>query len=629
MAPNHRRSPAVAMPVPFPTSSRGQNPDDRWSGESLAPSDGYSGLFTSGMIRQSLSPSKQSRLTTPTRQRRRVSITPSNTSPYKAYTQETSAERALTDVMRALKLAMSPRTPHTNPRRIMEESRWSSSSGSPDSHTSTAESFWRSRKSGESVRPRKSAESSRPKKSLDSIRPRKSFESARSTKNRKKTRKSGEIDRMDLDIPEVPPVPVPITPRRSMVGDLARRLGLTPKKRQVPPPVPNHPLNLPLPPPRTIQDPNLPLPRKSSLITLRSLAKKGSTTTLRSIRTVAPPLPSTHPFALPTTPARTLQPVRPAKSSIGPPKAVPSVSPSKFLDYLPRPAPITPKRYGMSSVQQPTGMLQSSEAPSMPTPKEMTTPDLSMTTDADLSVASSYVVTPAFLPAPTLPTPRSMSPALAKTRRMIGLLPRRPNLSNLPSRTGTPSIVSKKSDGPLSYNTSFDSPMAQPIPPSLLERPRLSSLNLRGLPRYEYKGDQEMPYRSGKIDGWNTPHPLNTQDEFFANFVPESYSTPPLSIKVRQKDNIDFTASPSPGLYSPVTPGLPPSVRTRTSKVPGLLGVDVKRHERPTSAQSNKSNQSAKSKGSAATAETEEKWELEKYLESEVGHDSQDEAMAQ
>jgi hypothetical protein len=54
------------------------------------------------------------------------------------------------------------------------------------------------------------------------------------SKKSKKSRKSEDTDRMDLDVEEnIPPVPVPATPgrRKRMMEGLAKRLGLTPKKK--------------------------------------------------------------------------------------------------------------------------------------------------------------------------------------------------------------------------------------------------------------------------------------------------------------------------------------------------------------------------------------------------------------
>ena len=197
------------------------------------------GQFTSGMMPSSQSPSPRkappsstgTHLSTPIRGRRRSSILASPSSPaaYKSGGLDGGVERALDSVMRSLKIAMStPRTPRMG--EVREESRWSSSTGSPASLVSTSESFWRSRKSGESARPRKSGESARPlpRKSGESIRSRMTARSGVS----KKGRKSGETERgvpMEVDVDVVPPVPA--TPRRSVVGDLARRLGLTPKRR--------------------------------------------------------------------------------------------------------------------------------------------------------------------------------------------------------------------------------------------------------------------------------------------------------------------------------------------------------------------------------------------------------------
>ncbi|WVQ79624.1 hypothetical protein IAT38_001724 [Cryptococcus sp. DSM 104549] len=408
----HKRSQAnVGISLPFPTSSStvmhgepGTGPS-RWSGESLAPADGYSTLFTSGMFPSAIqyspshtppnrspakSPTKRSHLaprssyspTTPARRRRSSIIpnTPSSASPqvFKSQRPDGGVERALDNMMRSLRM-VAMGTPkkefmYSPPRNQSRWSAWSSESEGSTSHSKAGceeesvgagdEGFWK---------PRKSSDTTRSTISRGTI---KSTKSGRSKKE--KGRKSEDTDRMELDledvpaVPAMPPVPVPTTPGRSrrMMNGLVKRLGLTPKKGKVPlppampqyaPPPPPLPLPLPVPQERTI-------PRKSSMSTLRSvLTKKGSTTTLRSVRSTnqhpfmassmtlnqfasdeAPPvpLPGLPRPREPTTPGRTTpgKGRRTPKSSIGQPKLQPEASPSKFLQEMPRRAPETPKR---------------------------------------------------------------------------------------------------------------------------------------------------------------------------------------------------------------------------------------------------------------------------------------------
>ncbi|WVF71146.1 hypothetical protein IAT40_005943 [Kwoniella sp. CBS 6097] len=474
----HKRSAERGLiSPPFPTSSSTFMIDDRaqtqppttglprpsleakarFSGESLTPRDGYSGLFTSGMFPQcmptpsptlssfpspprsqppnsksdtktytrsssgnrypqalnqgrpqSLSPHKRTHLappgagpssyspTTPARRRRSSIIYSTNepTSPriVKSVGNDNGVERALDSVMRNLRVAVTPKKySYSGP-----QSRWSSSTeGSMITiplDTSAEEDVGGA---GGLFKPRKSSDTTRSKMTV---------RSTRSTKS--KGRKSEDTDRIDLDlqmddmIPDVPPIPTvqprshqaPTTPGRSrrMMNGLVKRLGLTPKKsskgptsamptpKYAAPPPPPPPLALPLPRPpgeRTIS-------KKSSLSTLRSaLTKKSSSTTLRSVRSTHQPatIRTSHPFMtsasltmdcgtpppvpglprprersevegcfpLPTTPkshSNSNSGRRTPKSSIGQPKPQPDISPSHFLNEMPRRAPETPKR---------------------------------------------------------------------------------------------------------------------------------------------------------------------------------------------------------------------------------------------------------------------------------------------
>ncbi|KAK8864702.1 hypothetical protein IAR55_001954 [Kwoniella newhampshirensis] len=408
----HKRSGLRGGPIsiPFPTSSsafmhdqagdvEGGKPVSRWSGENLTPNDGYSNLFTSGIFPGSQptpsptlssfpsppktspprSPVKGSHFaplssyspTTPARRRRSsiIHTTPSSASPrvVKASGMNGGVERALDNVMRSLKLVAmgTPRGKYNYDVPLGQESRWSSSSdGSVIGEGEEGDGgFW--------GKPRKSSETSRSRTTI---------KSAKSGKS--KGRKSEESVRMDLDLdqaPEVPPVPMdlPNTPGRSrrMMNGLVKRLRMTPKKgRETPPampppdyPPPSPPLPLPIPVERTV-------PRKSSLSTLRSvLTKKGSTTTLRSVRSTitaqhtfmsglvptpdcqTPPVPlppglprpnrerdEVGDGCFPSTPGKGR--LRTPKSSIGQPKLQHETSPSYFLIEMPRRAPETPKR---------------------------------------------------------------------------------------------------------------------------------------------------------------------------------------------------------------------------------------------------------------------------------------------
>ncbi|WWC88986.1 uncharacterized protein L201_003902 [Kwoniella dendrophila CBS 6074] len=453
----HKRSQAKGLiSIPIPTSSstfmfdqpqpqqQTNESRPRFSGESLTPNDGYSGLFTSGLIpnivpipsptstifpsppkmsysqqqqqrqyqHQYRSPSKLDNqhsvpptsysgtsnnsgglMTTPTRRRRSsiIHTTPSSVSPKKLKSVgiDNGVERALDNVMRNLKVSITPNNKKMsyNSYNTGLKSRWSSSTeGSPNLNLENIDIHEEEEEESHKIsgKPRKSSETTRSKLTI-----------VRSTRN--KSRKSQDTERsesrMEIDIesannniPDVPPIPsqIPVTPGRSrrMMNGLVKRLGLTPKKsKQSLPPPRSLPKNEPpLPPPMPLPTSDLPLPpaiedrtipKKSSLSTLRSaLTKKSSNTTLRSFKSSAhypnnpfahdsneiqPPVP--FPTGLPkpsryeddnhvpdcfsTTPKTS---TRTPKSSIGQPKLQNDVSPSKFLNELPRKAPITPKR---------------------------------------------------------------------------------------------------------------------------------------------------------------------------------------------------------------------------------------------------------------------------------------------
>ncbi|OCF31939.1 hypothetical protein I316_06321 [Kwoniella heveanensis BCC8398] len=310
----------------------------RFSGESLTPRDGYSGLFTSGMFPQceptpsttlssfpsppksppenskaqskdrypqslqkgkplSVSPNKRSHLAppiagpsayspaTPARRRRSSIIyaTSESTSPriVKSVGNDNGVERALDSVMRNLRVAVTPKKySYYGP-----QSRWSSSTEG-SLITIPLDTEEDAGGSGGLFKPRKSSDTTRSKMTV---------RSTRSTKS--KGRKSEDTDRIDLVsqmddiIPGVPPVPAvptrsqqaPTTPGRSrrMMNGLARRLGLTPKKGSKGPtsamPIPPYPA----PPPPPLPSP-LPLPPPPGE---RTISKKSSLSTIRSALT--------------------------------------------------------------------------------------------------------------------------------------------------------------------------------------------------------------------------------------------------------------------------------------------------------------------------------------------------------
>ncbi|KAI9639132.1 uncharacterized protein MKK02DRAFT_39415 [Dioszegia hungarica] len=468
---------------PFPSPDSGEEP--RWSGKNL-PANGYSSLFTSGLMRSSRSPLtppppiRTSCYRTPPRLSPSIDIDMSSPAPAPAVStssadtlpfpqaapyrpsrspQETqrpsparrlpsspsklrappaiAADRALTDVIHKLRLYASNLSPAKAGANFAspspaKQSRWSSSSEESNANTGEeerGEAFWRPRKSGESTRSKASkvskagtVRSVKSKKSVWSLKSRRSEDGERPEhgeerppmpsrkdvpvfegvgmkgngkgKNVEQRQRYGQEAGME----QGQQAQMPTTPGRGrrVVEGLARRLGLTPKKKNIPPtpsrsgvhtgqmappPLPTAIAGPTLPLPSTSTststsaptpvDPNLPQPtgerniRKSSLSTLRSLAKKTSTGTLRSVRSIyghppsssstlpEPPMPFTSasistlafpPALPPTTPRRPALGKKGSMGPIGQPKAArPSFSPSLF-DSVPRRAPKTPDR---------------------------------------------------------------------------------------------------------------------------------------------------------------------------------------------------------------------------------------------------------------------------------------------
>ncbi|OXG17583.1 hypothetical protein C367_05072 [Cryptococcus neoformans Ze90-1] len=386
-------------PMTFPTASASagshqrhddDNSSSRWSGENIKASNGYSALFTSGLFHES--PSKrsqsQSKLSpaTPERRHRRSSImhtTPSTSSPriIKSQGLDGGVERALDSVMRSLKIMAMSATPRKVVSPPMNQSRWSAWSSDSEGNKSTSRSDTPALgqqhdgygyEDGDDgfFKPRKSNDTTRSKNTIRSIK------SSKSSKSRKGRKSEETVNRMELDGEDVPAIPampimaVPTTPGKSrrMITGLVKRLGLTPSKNkssllplQLPPDLSSVPRPVPVP----VSEDRI-IPRKSSLSTLRSaLTKKGSSTTLRSVRSIRSTNNASmtlnhfstddHPLPLPlpcphrdlstrsprTTPGKGR---RTPKSSIGQPKLQPETSPSAFLRDMPRRAPETPKR---------------------------------------------------------------------------------------------------------------------------------------------------------------------------------------------------------------------------------------------------------------------------------------------
>ena len=448
-------------------------------------------------------------LKTPSRRRRSsiIHTTPSSTSPrvYKHAGADGGVERALDDLMKSLRImAMgTPRQDIPSPQR--QQSRWSLSS--EESMAETEESgFWRPRKSGESTRSRAT---------IGTIRSQKSSKS-------RKSRKSEDTYRMEVE-EDIPPVPVtPATPgrRKRMMEGLAKRLGLTPRKKydishRLVPELTGR-FTLPSPPPEREVPTTPKLPRKSSLSTLRSvMTRKSSTGTLRSVGTIKSP----HPFVgsgptldceayppvparkegyhgdgcLPSTPRR-----RTPKSSIGQPRLQPNTSPSVFLAELPRRAPGTPKERARDSPPVPDILdqlgyfapLSPSDADWAPCPEEIplheklrraeeasrdSTPELSPHTrsfDTPTTDTSSLVATPMsvdtsnYSAVDTFNTPpltaRAAQDAL-KPKRLLNLLPKQSRV-NLGLPTPPPTDLRKKKS-----TTTFRTPLGDRtnLPPHL------------------------------------------------------------------------------------------------------------------------------------------------------------------
>jgi len=182
-----------------------------------------------------------------------------------------------------------------------------------------------------------------------------------------------------------PPTPAPSYPLPPIPAEVFTR-----------PPVPTTPgrYGLPqLPADRTI-------PKKGSFASLKSLAKKGSSTTLRGLfREEAQPVPRLPP----ATPSR--QYLRPAKSSIGPPSAQPSTSPSVLLNEMARQAPTTPRKDTDSVLAD---ILDFDF-------KELDLPDMSFSTTPGYG-QTPPIFTPRFASASTS-TPSTGTPLAAKAQR--------------------------------------------------------------------------------------------------------------------------------------------------------------------------------------------------------------------
>lgn len=159
---------------------------------------------------------------------RRSSAHGSASSPHKSPTKD--VVQALDGVMKSLSAFALPSARRAQRDTFIpnNQSRWSSST---EGSSITEASSCRPRKSGESIRSRMTV------KSIKSVRSKRSLRSLGGLRNRK-----SEVDveyappNWDADAPPVPPAPVqvPQTPgkgKRAMMG-LARRLGLTPKKKQ-------------------------------------------------------------------------------------------------------------------------------------------------------------------------------------------------------------------------------------------------------------------------------------------------------------------------------------------------------------------------------------------------------------
>ena len=340
-----------------------------------------------------------------------------------------------------------------------------------------------------------------------------------------------------------------------------------------------------------------------------SLGKKGSSNTLRGIfRDENNQVPPCLPF--PTTPTRHSggNSSRPAKSSIGPPQARPATSPSKFLQEMPRRAPLTPKKDDEGDI------ITFGD-----------TPDLSFgsnTTPSTGRQATPMVFTPSFVLSDVHPnvshyahyadanndsaqsTP-SMTPLTAKAQRersnkkpLQRLLPRQARYNNgletapsvttaatstsgavrgLPARPAlTPSsfrISERRYDPAYSIINSYSRPSMGPSNTAFARR------DPGGVgARYRHEGsearDEAMPFNHGAGDGWDTPMPIpfpqppSQSRSPAANTSSNGYFTPQHQHSHRQGDTgtfgqrsisistsnadksieVDFTASPDPNL---------------------------------------------------------------------------------
>ncbi|KAL7422061.1 hypothetical protein Q5752_003836 [Cryptotrichosporon argae] len=608
----HKRSLARLISTPTPTAASSlvlDSPEkQRFTGDAMVSSDGYSSLFTSGLFRTKNPdimplPTPRARPSEPpstprhpapppppshrspytprsphTPRRRRSSIvhaTPTSVSPRVLKTgPDNGVERALEGVMRSLKIAATPRTPRT-PRHASAtpRSKWSDDSDADPRR-------W----SGESARSAKSAKSAKSLKSLRSVRSRLTARSARSSKGLK----TEAEPTASMNIDDVPPVPqTPKSSRRmGMVNGLARKLGLTPKRSKTstsmpPPPLPA-PSFLPPLPPFPI---DRAVPRKGSLTTLRSvcsvITKKGSSTTLRSVRTVAPgdvdALPPMPPRwadevgdgCIPSTPPRSGR--RTPKSSIGPPRPQPQISPSKFLREVPRRAPRTPNgaqgaddaametpdaadlarvlvasedvdmavdevatkgyssRYGTapfaldadfstlpsrSSACDDDALNPANTSESRPSTSTDAT-DATDATDESFGHCMPYTPGGMVLTAKAARAAAAIPTTLSKHQRLLQLLPRHTPKFEMDAVPPTPALRTKKSTIGLAGSASLPalSSSGLPIAKPSAAAPRRDPLGILrsahpNIPRASNDDADAVPFRAGAGDGWSTPMPV-------------------------------------------------------------------------------------------------------------------------
>jgi hypothetical protein len=453
--------------------------------------------------------------------------------------------------------------------------------------------------------PRKSGESTRSRATMKSVATAKSRGSTKSKKSRKSEDTDRmEVDGEVI----IPPVPAlaPLTPGRSrrMMDGLAKRLGLTPRKGRaskgyVPPLIPWVRLisyspttgdfneNLPAPPPmpgaseRTI-------PRKSSFSTLRSaLSKKSSSQTLRSVRSInpssasistlstgfpaasdspAPPLPNYRWKAeepevgclpLPTTPGRR---PRTPKTSIGQPRLQPSTSPSIFIRDMPRRAPGTPKGDGEDEGVVPPlpnpspGDVGATPNPSTPSLSAIPVDTDATTTPVDTETDAVEIIT--FTPPLTT---RAAETAL-KPKRLLNLLPRQHRINmGLPTPPPTGLRTKKSTDNIAAMLHRNGAPGKAPLQARSTNLPtpdaalnnklkidQRQDMNILG--RYKSPDtnidENNLPFRSGAGDGWDTPAIRSPHLGYFNQPIhpPSTTSTP-----TSQSMNNTFGAkTPSP-----------------------------------------------------------------------------------